>query len=251
MSRFIIKNRKQLINLNPVLYNWMRRNSPKLLDKYLPSSRSDARKHTTKSLIASARQYKSRSSWAKGDKYAYAVACRRGLLDQCCAHMGASKNANHKTHTEESLVANAKQYHTKSSWLRANKSAYNAALKRGILDKCCAHMEIIRSTHTVESCKASAAKYSTRKAWSIAEHQSYKAARKQGILEVCCAHMGPPKDCRKKVICIETGRIFKSAAEASRFLGLRNGAVSRAVISGGQSGGYTWAYCDDNGNPIK
>lgn len=46
----------------------------------------------------------------------------------------------------------------------------------------------------------------------------------------------------KKVMCIETGETFESAAKASRFLGLWDGAVSKSIRRNIKAGGFHWKY---------
>jgi superfamily II DNA or RNA helicase len=50
---------------------------------------------------------------------------------------------------------------------------------------------------------------------------------------------------RKPVICVETGRRFKSATEADHFLKLSHGVVSGAICAGHKAGRYTWRYAED------
>ena len=46
----------------------------------------------------------------------------------------------------------------------------------------------------------------------------------------------------KKVLCIETGKIFKSAREASINIGLNKDAVSSAIINSCKANNKTWKY---------
>jgi len=46
----------------------------------------------------------------------------------------------------------------------------------------------------------------------------------------------------KKVRCLETGLIYKSAKEASLMLGLRSAAVCCSISKGMKCGGYRWEY---------
>jgi hypothetical protein len=46
----------------------------------------------------------------------------------------------------------------------------------------------------------------------------------------------------KQVKCLETGEVFSSAEEASKYIGLNNQAVSCAIHNGCRAGGYTWRY---------
>ena len=46
----------------------------------------------------------------------------------------------------------------------------------------------------------------------------------------------------RKVQCVETGRIFTSAAAADRSMHHAKGAVTQSIIAGSRSGGYHWRY---------
>jgi len=48
--------------------------------------------------------------------------------------------------TEEKLIADALKYKTRNEWKRESNCAYQAALKRDLLDVCCGHMESAGST---------------------------------------------------------------------------------------------------------
>lgn len=48
----------------------------------------------------------------------------------------------------------------------------------------------------------------------------------------------------KPVICIETGELYDSAAEASRRLGLTTSAVALSIRRQTKAGGYNWAYLE-------
>jgi len=47
---------------------------------------------------------------------------------------------------------------------------------------------------------------------------------------------------RREVICIETNKVFSSAAAASRSLGFTDRAVSMAIHQNCKAGGFTWKY---------
>ena len=50
----------------------------------------------------------------------------------------------------------------------------------------------------------------------------------------------------KKVVCLETGEVFKSAAFASHCLGLNSSAVSGSIKGKSKSaGGFHWKYLED------
>lgn len=51
----------------------------------------------------------------------------------------------------------------------------------------------------------------------------------------------------RKVICVETGKIFESANDAGKFLGFFNGSAIIACCRGRfkTSGGFHWKYLDE------
>ena len=46
----------------------------------------------------------------------------------------------------------------------------------------------------------------------------------------------------RRVRCIETGEVFGSQIEASKWLGFSRGAVNNAIYQGSRCGGYHWEY---------
>ena len=53
--------------------------------------------------------------------------------------------------TTERCIEDAKSYKTRSSWAKGSASAYQAARRNGLLDKCCAHMEPRKSIDTEDT----------------------------------------------------------------------------------------------------
>jgi len=58
-------------------------------------------------------------------------------MEVCCAHM----RQVYISWTDEMLIADAKRFETRCKWQRESKAAYLSALRRNLLDVCCAHME--------------------------------------------------------------------------------------------------------------
>ena len=90
--------------------------------------------------------------------------------------------------TEAALIADAAKYKTRTEWQKKSSSAYHTALKRGLIDVCCAHMSGNRSW-TEAALIADAAKYQTRGEWKKKSSGAYSVAQRRGLLKVCCAHM--------------------------------------------------------------
>lgn len=93
--------------------------------------------------------------------------------------------------TVEVIAASAAQHQTRSDWKQADRSAYEAARERALLDVVCAHMTTVRRSLTLEQIRASAAKQTRRSDWKRADRSAYTAAAKQGLLDTVCAHMAP------------------------------------------------------------
>jgi len=146
---------------------------------------------TLERLMEDAANYTQRSEWKKANSSAYSTALRNGWLDRCCAHMIAtSKPDGHWT--LERLMEDAALYPTRSDWKFGSYGAYQAALRKGFMDQCCAHMTSRHKPHgywTLETCIEDAAKYSTRSEWDCKSRFAYKKAMYNGWLDQCCAHM--------------------------------------------------------------
>lgn len=57
----------------------------------------------------------------------------------------------------------------------------------------------------------------------------------------------PKPQKKKKVLCVETGKVYKTAAEASRETGVSAKAIRTVLVWGGNTaGGYHWQYIKDN-----
>lgn len=93
--------------------------------------------------------------------------------------------------TLEAITASAAQYASRLAWKRADRSAYEAARERGLLNVVCKHMPEVRRPLALDHIKASAAKHTKRSAWKRADRGAYLAAAKRGLLDTVCAHMDP------------------------------------------------------------
>ena len=73
--------------------------------------------------------------------------------------------------------------------MKYNANAYNAAVRRGILDSICDHMIILKVKWVVETLKKEALKYNSRSSFQKGSYGAYQSARKRGILDEICDHM--------------------------------------------------------------
>jgi hypothetical protein len=150
------------------------------------------RKHTDEELLAIARTYRTIAAWTEGRGGAALAARNRGkeFFAKCVAHMERMRALDW---TDETLLAEAKKYKTRSEWANANGGAYNAARNRGedFFAKCCALMKQLRTDWTDEALLAEAKKYKTRTEWYKRKGAAYAAARRRGedFFAKCSAHM--------------------------------------------------------------
>lgn len=90
--------------------------------------------------------------------------------------------------TEKDLIVEAKKYETRQQFFKANRSAYDAAARKKILDKVCFHM--ITHTKKLElQVYAAAKKYKYRSDFLKNERKSYVWAFEHNVLDKVCAHM--------------------------------------------------------------
>jgi hypothetical protein len=95
----------------------------------------------TKEKVAElAKKYTSRSEFKSANSSAYTRARINGWLEDVCAHMSFKVHPNGYW-TKERVVASAKQFKTRTAWMRSSDSAaYNSAREKGWLEEACAHM---------------------------------------------------------------------------------------------------------------
>lgn len=153
--------------------------------------------------------------------------------------------------TKQNCKKEAFKYSSKTEWANKSKNSYQAARRRGWIEELSNHMrsKVYTEIHLLKIAK----KYKSISEWLNKDPKTYHAANKRGLVKKITKHMICLKNkCRSKsVINLETKQIFKSAREASLFLGYSSGVVATAIYRGKTAGGYRWAYCDEAGNIIK
>lgn len=102
----------------------------------------------------------------------------------------------HTKWTKEKIAAEALKYSMRSKFNKANGSAYQAAVRLGILDEVCVHMvnPPVRESWNPTKVAAKASKHTTRKEFEKEDRKAYVAARRLGILDEVCAHMEPVRE---------------------------------------------------------
>jgi predicted GIY-YIG superfamily endonuclease len=98
----------------------------------------------TKTLVEEASRFGSRTEFFKKSRAAYEECLRLDIMDLACSHM-IKHNALTGTHgnctiSNEQLFLLAKPFKHRGRFKEAHPSAYEAARKRGLLDKICVHM---------------------------------------------------------------------------------------------------------------
>jgi len=141
-------------------------------------------KWTKEAVMADAAQYKSKSEWRKASK-AYAMASRKGWLDEACSHMDILWNAKWD---KASVLADALKYESRSLWERSSSGAYASAIRNGWYEEATAHMERLIESWTKEKILADAKKYKTRGEY-FSNSSGYSIAINNGWLEEACSHM--------------------------------------------------------------
>lgn len=87
----------------------------------------------------------------------------------------------------------ALKYNNRTDFTQKSNWAYKVAVKLGILDEICVHMEVLweKKWHNPEIVLMEALKYRTRRDFIKTNGGAYNAARRLGILEEVCRHMKP------------------------------------------------------------
>lgn len=139
----------------------------------------------------SARRYKTRADWERGDFRTYSAAKDSGWIPKLCAHMVYAKLPN-GFWTLTRCKQEARAFKTRTAWQRGHRASYKAAHREGWLDECCVHMhyaQLPNGTWNEENCLRVALQYETVTEWRKANDASYTAARRKGFLATCCVHM--------------------------------------------------------------
>lgn len=87
-----------------------------------------------------AEKYSTRNTWQKGNPLSYRWAAQNSWLEECSAHMTASRKADGYW-TLDRCQEEAKKYKTKVEWRLEGRASYSAANRNRWISKCCEHME--------------------------------------------------------------------------------------------------------------
>ncbi len=138
----------------------------------------------------SAKNYETITEWLKGDRLAYQVAQRLGVIDEVTVDM--RRDWEKKWTEKEAVVENAKKYSTKTEWRIHSNGAYHSALRNYWMVEATAHMKkgkprIKRAN--IDAVIEDARKYETKFEWRKNSSGAYQMAVKLGIFEEAVAHM--------------------------------------------------------------
>jgi hypothetical protein len=141
-------------------------------------------KWTKEAVIEDARKYQSKSAWRKNSR-AYAMATRRGWLEEATAHMTVLWK---QKWTKEAVLEDALKYTSRREWETKSNGAVSSARRNGWYEEATNHMSMLIKRWTKESVIADAQKYKTRGEW-FSQSKSYSIARKNNWVEESTAHM--------------------------------------------------------------
>jgi hypothetical protein len=100
------------------------------------------RKWFPENIAAEAKKYKTRGEfWNNAPSACVASAKKLGIFEEVCAHMVDGRADVKRKWFPENIAAEAKKYSTRSDFINAVPSAYNAAQKYGIFEQICSHMK--------------------------------------------------------------------------------------------------------------
>lgn len=157
----------------------------------MQSQRKPSGYWTKERVLEDAKKHSYLMLWINAKQSGYSAAKKNGWLKEACLHMISPKKSM-GFWTKENLIEDARKYSTKTIWKKHSGSAYATALKKGILEECCAHMESIRKPDgywTKDKCLESAKKYQTISAWGKTEGNAYDAAKRNGWVKEITNHM--------------------------------------------------------------
>lgn len=150
-------------------------------------------KWTFEKLIKIALEYKTKGEFKKGNRKAYFAATKREDYDLITSHMPnylnrLGKDVPRVNWTHEMLRDEALKYINRIDFAKKSYRAYQAAVRMGILDKICSHMEPSKTKYkTVEDIRKEALKYNSR--GEFQKSSLYHVALRRDILDEVCSHM--------------------------------------------------------------
>lgn len=139
-----------------------------------------------------AKKYKTRGEFRLNEPNAYAAATKKGFLDKVCKHM-VRLRVPKGYYTLKKLKEIAAPFKTRLDFQLGDYGAYQSALRQGLLDEVCSHMEKIGFPsgywNSYQNCKEEAEKYHTRSGFQKGNGSAYQGAMRNKWLDKICSHM--------------------------------------------------------------
>ena len=143
-----------------------------------------------------ARNYKTRTSFAKAEPAAYKYA-RRNLSEQefneITSHMPRKSRKDGTKRTKEEVIAIARQFETRNEYLNAERAVYQYGVAKGWHDEATAHMPSYRrkkGATTKEEVLEDARQYETIAEWFAGSTPNYNLAQRAGWLDAISEEVG-------------------------------------------------------------
>jgi len=137
--------------------------------------------------------------------------------------------------TEALLAKEARKFRTRKEFKTQSSSAYNAAHRRRIIDKICAHMEVKQRVWTADSIRQEARRHSSLTDFWQTSAAAARNAKKLGIFDSVTAHMirtrNPPGFWTKEKIGEEAARFDSKKRFASESPSAYRAAVKLGVVA--------------------
>jgi hypothetical protein len=140
------------------------------------------RKWTKEACIAAAKEFSSRSAFAKSAASAYSSSRKNGWLDDACSHMDLLIE-HEKWSNIDACRTEALKCKTKTMFNKLAPGAYASALKKGWLNEICSHMPKIPDWSSKDAVAAEASKYLKRSHFEKGSSGAYSVARKNKWLD--------------------------------------------------------------------
>jgi hypothetical protein len=166
-------------------------------------------------LIKSARRFRTRGEWFKGEVSAYSACFKRGWMDdpEITGHMVKVREDWDKP----KLIKSARKFSTRNEWVKGDYKAYQACSKRGWLNdpEITGHMEKVVEDWDKPKLIKSARRFSTRVEWVKGDKNAYQSCVNRGWIDdpEITGHMrcGLTKWTREDII--ESARRFNTRGE--------------------------------------
>ncbi len=132
-------------------------------------------------------------------------------------------------HTYESCAEVALTFAAKKDFKKYAQPQFQWLYRNNLLDKACAHMDVLRRELGDDKVAQIASRYNNRCAFKSGDHSAYMAAWRRGILDQVCAHMVQIKQHHTNEKIAEIAKKYKSRSE---FVRCNNGAYQTATKRG-------------------